>query len=106
VIAPYEDLLAGAERELELAAAGRWEELAAAAAERVRAATSLGPAPAAAEPILRRLAFLQDELGAIVLAARADTARELTGLHRGRGAVQGYAAPAALGGSALLDDRG
>jgi error-prone DNA polymerase len=49
-------------------------------------------------PLLERLAEVQDELTAALIAARADTARELAALQHGRGAVRGYATGAAPGG--------
>jgi hypothetical protein len=98
MLAHWEDLLARAERERGLAAEGRWEELAAAGAERARVALTL-PAPSPeARPLLERLAQVQDELTAALVAARAETARELASLTRGRGAVRGYAPSAGTGG--------
>jgi hypothetical protein len=96
---PWQDLLARAERELTLAREARWEELAEAGAERVRLAAAL-PAPApAVRPLLERLALVQEQLASLLTAGRAQTARELGALDRGRGAVRGYAtAPAAPGG--------
>jgi hypothetical protein len=71
----WQDLLARAERERALALEGRWEELAQAGAERVRLAMTL-PAPSPeARPVLERLAELQDELTAALIAARADSAQ-------------------------------
>lgn len=96
--AAYEDLLARAEGELALAAQGRWDELVQAGAERAGIAATLPPAPAAARPVLERLAAVQHELTAIIAAARADTLRELKGIRRGRGAVRGYAGAAAARG--------
>ena len=87
---PWQDLLARAEREHALAREGRWEELAEAGAERARAAAAL-PAPTpAVRPLLERLAVVQEALTTLLLAARAETARELGTLSRGRGAVRGY----------------
>ena len=89
---PWQDLLARAERELALAREGRWEELAVAGAERTRLAAAALPAPVpAVRPLLERLALVQDQLTELLTAARADTARELGTLNRGRGAVRGYA---------------
>jgi hypothetical protein len=103
-VTAWEQLVARAERELALAREGRWEELAAAGAERARLAAAL-PAPAPAlRPLLERLAAAQDELTALLTAARADTARELGALRRGRGAVRGYAAVAAARGG-WVDER-
>jgi hypothetical protein len=98
VIAVYEDLLARAEGELALACEGRWDELVQAGAELAGIAASLPPAPPAARPVLERLVAVQRELGARILAARADTLRELEGIRRGRGAVRGYAGGAAARG--------
>jgi len=95
---PWQDLLARAERELVLAHEGRWEELAVAGAERTRLAAGL-PAPApAVRPVLERLALVQEQLTALLSAARAETARELGLLSRGRGAVRGYKPVAAARG--------
>ena len=100
---PWQDLLARAERELALAREGRWEELAAAGAERTRLAAAL-PAPAApVRPLLERLALVQEQLTALLTAARAQTARELGTLRRGRGAVRGYA-PVAGGAGGWVDE--
>ena len=102
---PWQDLLARAEGELALAREGRWEELAAAGAERARRAAAL-PAPAPqARPVLERLALVQQQLTAQLTAARAQTARELGTLSRGRGAVRGYAA-AAGGPGGWVDEAG
>jgi hypothetical protein len=99
VIEPWQDLLARAERELALAAEGRWEELAEASDERARVAMTLPPPSPVARPLLERLAAVQDELTAAIVAARAETARELASLSHGRGAVRGYASsPAGAGG--------
>jgi hypothetical protein len=88
---PWQDLLARAEAEHALAREGRWEELAEAGAERARLAAAL-PAPTpAARPLLERLAVVQAQLTSLLVAARAQTARELGTLHRGSAAVRGYA---------------
>jgi hypothetical protein len=89
---PWSTLLARAEAERELAAEGRWDELAASTAERVRLAATLGPAPHRARAILEALAATQQELTATLATARSATARELAGLSTNRGAVAGYAA--------------
>jgi hypothetical protein len=105
MLEPWQDLLARAESERALAAEGRWEELAAAGAERVRLAMAL-PAPSPeARPLLERLAECQDELTAALIAARADTARELATLQHGRGAVRGYATGAAPSGGWVDESR-
>jgi hypothetical protein len=89
---PWSTLLSRANHERRLAAEGRWEELAASTAERVRLAATLGPAPRGARLTLEALAVLQRELTATLERAHAQTQRELAGLHTGRGAVAGYAA--------------
>ena len=88
---PWQDLLARAEHELALARESRWEELSAAGVERTRLAAGL-PAPVPAlRPLLERVAVVQEQLTTLLTAARAETARELGALNRGRGAVRGYA---------------
>jgi hypothetical protein len=88
----WSELLARAGAERQLVAEGRWEELAASTAERVRLAATLGPAPRGARLALEALAVVQDELIAALEAACAETRRELAALSTGRGAVAGYAA--------------
>lgn len=97
-MSPWLDLLALAERERELAAEGRWDELVHAGAERAALAASLPPAPPAARPVLERIAAVQQDLTAALLSARADTLRDLGTVRRGRGAVRGYAGGAAARG--------
>jgi hypothetical protein len=89
---PWSTLLARADAERQLAAEGRWDELAASTAERVKLAATLGRAPHSARPVLEALAAAQQELTETLSAARAQTARELAGLSTNRGAVAGYAA--------------
>jgi Flagellar protein FliT len=93
---PWSELVALAERELELARAGRWDAVAESSTERVRRAAALGAAPASAAPALTRLAQLQAQITPLLLAARAFTARELASLRRGRHAVRGYGATASI----------
>ena len=85
-------LLARATAERQLAAEGRWEELAESTSERVRMAAALGPAPVGAKLVLEALAVVQGELNATLAAARAELAREIASLPNARGAVAGYAA--------------
>jgi hypothetical protein len=85
-------LLARATAERQLAAEGRWEELAESTAERVRMAAALGPAPVGAKLVLEALAVVQGQLNATLAAARAELAREIAALPNARGAVAGYAA--------------
>jgi hypothetical protein len=89
---PWTGLLARATAERQLAAEGRWEELAESTAERVRIAAALGPAPVGAKLALEALAVVQAELAATLAAARAEIAREIAALPNARGAVAGYAA--------------
>ena len=97
--AAHAQLVDLAERQLELADAGSWDELAAAMEQWGRTAAALPAvaAPDAREP-LTRLAELHDQLRARLATGRADTARELGALHRGRGAVRGYQAAALVPG--------
>ncbi len=93
--APYERLLALAEREATLIGAGAWDDLPALAAERTALVAALpAAAPLQARGALERLAGLQAIATAALSSGRADTARELSGLRRGRGAVRGYGASA------------
>jgi hypothetical protein len=89
---PWTALLARATAERQLAAEGRWEELAESTAERVKIAASLGPAPVGAKLALEALAVVQAELAATIAHARAEVAREIAALPNARGAVAGYAA--------------
>jgi hypothetical protein len=93
---PYAELVALAERELEHARAGRWEDMASTASERVRRAEALGAPPASAAPQLHRLAELNARITPLVASARAFTGRELATLRRGRTAVRGYGATATV----------
>ena len=106
--APWAELADLAAAELALARAGRWDELAAASAERVRCAAVLGAPPEAARGELERLSALQDALLAVVATARNATARELRALRRRRGAARGYAAAAAhaVPAASRVDGRG
>jgi hypothetical protein len=93
---PWGELVVLAEREHALALDGRWQDVAELSSERVRRAAMLGPAPASARPALERLSQLQGQITATLVSARAFTSRELEGLRRGRAAVRGYGATAAL----------
>jgi hypothetical protein len=102
---PWSALLARANAERTLAAEGRWDELAASTAERVRMAAALGPPPAGARLTLEALDVVQKELTATLETARAHTQRELAGLSTGRGAMAGYAAAQAPLGRNWVDDQ-
>jgi hypothetical protein len=101
---PWTALLARATADRQLAAEGRWEELAESAAERVRAAAALGPAPLGAKLVLEALAVVQSELTATLARARAEVAREIATLPNARGAVAGYAAAQAGPERRWVDD--
>ncbi len=87
----WSQLLTLAERELELIRGGDVEALPAAIAERASLAATLGQAPGSARPVLERLAEVQDQIVVELTLGRAEIVRELGTLHRGRGAVNGYA---------------
>jgi hypothetical protein len=90
VTSPWEQLVALAERERELALEGRWEELAVAGEERLRRARALPAPPAAAREHLVRLSELQAQISAAIASARAFTLRKIGSMDRGRTAVHGY----------------
>jgi hypothetical protein len=92
-LAPYERLLALAEREAALVGAGALGDLPALAAEREATVAGL-PAtpPRAAGALLSQLAGMQGLATAALAAGRVEAGRELGSLRRGRGAVHGYAA--------------
>jgi hypothetical protein len=98
-------ILALANRERTLAAEGRWDELAASTAERVRIAATLGPPPPGARLSLEALAVVQQELLGSLEDARAQTTRELAGLSTGRGAVARYAAAQGKSGRTWVNDQ-
>ena len=88
--APWAALVTLAERELELALEGRWEEAMEASTRRLEASLALGTPPAAARPHLERLLELQQQITAGLTVARAHTARQLGDMNRGRVAMRGY----------------
>jgi hypothetical protein len=102
---PWTAILARATAERQLAAEGRWEELAESTAERVRMAAALGPAPIGAKLVLEALAVVQAELTATIARARAQIAREIGALPNARGAVAGYAAAQAAPERRWVDDQ-
>lgn len=89
-MSPWNQLLALAERELELIRGGDIERLPDAIEERARLAASLGQAPASARPVLERLQAVQQQIIVELTLAGAEIVRELGTLRRGRGAVDGY----------------
>jgi hypothetical protein len=88
----WPDVVALAERELELVRGGDAEALPAAIAERAALAAALDPAP---RPVLERLAEVQHQILVELTLARDEIVRELGALQRGRGAVRGYRAAVA-----------
>jgi hypothetical protein len=102
---PWTALLNRATAERQLAAEGRWEELAESTAERVRMAAALGPAPVGAKLVLEALAVVQAELTATIARARAEVAREISALPKGRNAVAGYAAAQAAPARNWVNDQ-
>ena len=83
----WSDVLALAERELELVRGGDAEALSGAIAERAALAATLAPA---SRPQLERLAEVQQQILVELTLARDEIVRELAALQRGRGAVHGY----------------
>ena len=89
-MSPWSQLLALAERELELIRGGDIERLPDAIEQRARLAASLGQAPASARPVLERVGAVQQQIIVELTLAGAEIVRELGTLRRGRGAVDGY----------------
>jgi hypothetical protein len=87
----WPDVLALAERELELVRSGDAEALPAASAERARLSATLGAPP---RPVLVRLVAVQEQIVVELTLARDEVVRELRALERGRSAVRGYRATA------------
>ena len=88
--APWADLVALAERELELVRDGRWDDVPAASAQRLSAAQALGAPPAAARVHLERLVELEAEIHAGLSTGRAFTLQKLGNMQRGHTALRGY----------------
>ena len=86
----WEQLLALAERELELVRGGDADALPAAIAERARLTVTLGAPPPSARPVLERLAQVQEQIIVELTLGRDEVVRDLGALSRGRGAVSGY----------------
>jgi len=102
---PYTELTSLAERERDLAVAGKLDELEPVQEARRALMDGLpGVPPPRAEPALRRMAELQGEVTAALQEAARVTAGELARIDRGRGAVRGYARPAP--GQRLVDSSG
>lgn len=91
----HQDLLALAERQLELAGQERWDELLPVMEEwQRRTAVLSSAAPVSAADALARALEVVARVQERLRAGRMDTARELSSLQRGRGAVRGYEAAA------------
>lgn len=89
---PYSALVALAERERDLVAGERFEELAELAAERTALVAGLpARAPASARPALERAAALQLATTAALRAALDETRRQMGATARGHQAVRAYA---------------
>ncbi len=103
--APYERLVELAERERDLIAAGRYDEIPALDDERNRIVADL-PAvpPPEAGPALERAAVLQEESTRAIASALLETRHALLDLGRGRRTARSYA-PQLSAGGALLDTR-
>jgi hypothetical protein len=101
----WAEILALANVERTLAAEGRWDELAASTAERVRIAATLGSPPPGARLALEALDVVQRELLTTLGNARTQTSRELAGLNTGRGAIAGYGAAQAPRGRNWVNDQ-
>ncbi|HEY6781568.1 MAG TPA: hypothetical protein VI111_11470 [Thermoleophilaceae bacterium] len=101
----YEQLVELAERERDLIAAGRFDDLAALDDERGALVDTL-PAvpPAQARPALERAAALQEENTRSLAAALVETRHGLLDIRRGRRTARSYA-PQLDADGALLDTR-
>jgi hypothetical protein len=101
----YARLVELAEREAELIAAARYDELADLDDERSELVDGLPPVPPLeAGPFLQRAAALQEQNTQALARALGDTRRGLFDVLRGRRAAGGYTPPHSAGGS-LLDRR-
>ncbi len=103
--APYERLVELAERERDLIATGRYDEIPALDDERNRVVADLPvvPPPEAASA-LERAAVLQEESTRAIASALLETRHALLDLGRGRRTARSYAPQLSVGG-ALLDTR-
>ncbi len=88
---PYEQLLALAERELECAGRGEYDELSEIAAERAEIIAALPPvAPAGARDTLERAALMQARVTIELERGRAQTVLALRHVTHARRAARGY----------------
>ena len=91
----YDTLLALAERERDLIAAGQWEDVVTLGAARAELTAQLPQrAPASAREALERTASIVDSNVAAIATASDAVRRELAHLDRGRSALASYAATA------------
>jgi hypothetical protein len=89
--APYETLVAMIERELELAGAGRFEELERVNAERTTLMATLPDVPpACARPALERAALMHKRFAIDLLRGRESMLVAVSELERARRAARGY----------------
>jgi hypothetical protein len=104
-LAPYEALVALAERERELVFDARWSELSDLLARRADVIAAL-PAtdPAAARPLLERALAAHAQAHAAMRAARANLLAELGGAGHARSAAAGYGAAAGAQAAAPAAD--
>jgi hypothetical protein len=105
---PYAAIVAIAREELELVAAGRFDELSELNRRRTDAMAQL-PAvdPPAAAPLLREALGLQEQVSEALAVARAGALSALDHLHTGRTTVAGYqASTGAQAPAAQADYRG
>ena len=104
---PYALLVGLAERERELVADGRLDELVELARRREELTAGLPPEPPpSARRLLERASALQQETSAALENAMRVAELELRRLERGRGAVRGYAPPAEPRTAALINQAG
>ena len=90
--AVYEELVRLAERELELARAGRLDEVARLQDERAEHVALLPPSPPAeARPALERAAALQREVTVVLAMGARSAAESLRRVDLGRAAARSYA---------------
>jgi hypothetical protein len=102
----YAELVALAERELELVQAERFEGLDAIQARRAELVSILPPSPPAeALPFLQQAAAMQARTEAVLEQGLTHAAAELQAVRRGRHAVQAYT-PGSGAESRLVDSTG
>ena len=91
----YDTLLALAERERDLIAAGQWEDVVMLGAARAELTAQLPQrAPASARAVLEKTASIVDSNVAAIATASDGVRRELAHLDRGRSALASYSSAA------------